>query len=60
MKESGIATLEKTRRDADDLIRCVLKQVPEDTKMEIALIIEGFVLHAESCKDRFVNENRKE
>jgi hypothetical protein len=41
-------TLKEKREDADELIREVLKRIPEESKGKVLDIIQGFALCAES------------
>lgn len=37
-------TIERAKKDADEFINEILKKASQETKMEIALVIEGFIL----------------
>lgn len=43
-------SLEKKRTDADELIKEALKKVPEDRKLEVLRLVEGFSVCAETDK----------
>lgn len=40
--------LKEKRKDADELIRDVLKRIPEEKKNEVLTLVQGFALGAES------------
>lgn len=40
--------LKEKREDADELIRDVLKRIPEEKKNEVLTLVRGFALGAES------------
>lgn len=43
-------SIQERKKDADDLIREVIKKVPEEKKLELLAIINGFILGADSEK----------
>lgn len=46
MKITNTTSLEQKKQDADSLITEVVKKVPENRKIEILRIVEGFALCA--------------